>query len=837
MSVVCEKCHSNNRDIARYCKHCGQKLSSQSSFGLDELVGLDSAKAKIAEIITVTQGIERRRKLGHAVGKINLNTILIGNTGTGKNKMVEILNSIFYKHGITQKGDILTVEAVDYQKFAKDFEQNFRKAKGGILFINDVQKLVPAGYSGEVDPLDKLFSEMRKSLFDPIVILAGLPKGFREYLKDNPNVKQLFTYTFELPDMSADIMFKLAETELGKKGFTISGDTQVRLKKLFAHFVKTKDETFSNGHLVNKQVEDVIKNYYRRLSQGAPDDNVVLPEDIRAEIPEEKSLEQILKELDSLVGMDEIKKEVKDLAALMDVEKRKAEITGSSFVPNLHMVLTGNPGTGKTTIARKLGEIFNAIGILDRGHVVEVDRKDLIAEYVGQTAPKTNARINEAMGGILFIDEAYTLIPEGTNDSFGKEAIEILLKRMDDDRGKFVVIAAGYPKEMERFIDGNPGLKSRFARYFHFKDYAPEELLAIFKIMTKSKNHEIDKYAEERLKNIFEAMYLRRDKNFANGREVRNMFEDCLVLQAKRINSQSISDEKELFLIKAEDIPQKYEIKEAVTLENALQKLEDLIGLGSVKEEVKTLINYLRVERARTSVGGKATPLTIHFVFRGNPGTGKTTVARILGDIFKDMGLLAKGHLVETDRKDLVGQYIGQTAPKTNAKIDEAMGGILFIDEAYALAQGSPWDFGKEAINTLLKRMEDDKGKFVVIVAGYKDEMQAFLESNPGLRSRFTKYIAFEDYTASELKEIFISMVKSKAMKVDEGVSELLTRLFTRIYNQRDKNFANGRTVRNIFEMVLQNQANRIAGMLQGKDMPSDTLNIITVDDFKSIEG
>ena len=836
MAIVCEKCDFGNRDIAKYCTYCGRKLSSQAPLALDELVGLDSVKTQVTEIISIAEGIQRRRKLGRTAGKISLNAILIGNTGTGKNKIVDLLNSVFCKHRITSKDDILTVEAVDYSKFAKDFEQNFQKAKGGILFVNDVQKLVPAGYSGEVDPLDKLFTEMRKSPLDPIVVLAGLPKGFREYLRHNPNVKVSFPHIFELPDMNADQMLELTERELTKQGFTLSEDARAKLMKLFIHLLKTRDESFSNGHLVNNQVADVIRRYYQR-TRGAFGDSIILQEDIMADIPREKTLQEILSELDALVGMEEIKQEIRDLAPTLEIQKKRAEATGETFIPNVHMVLTGNPGTGKTTIARKLGETLRAIGLLDRGHVVETDRKDLVAEYVGQTAPKTNGKINEAMGGILFIDEAYTLTPEGTSDSFGREAIDTLLKRMEDDRGKFVVIVAGYPKEMERFIDSNPGLRSRFKHFFDLKDYTPEELLAIFKSIAASQKYEVEESAEEKLSKIFETMYLRRDKNFANGRAVRDIFERCLMLQAKRLSAQNILEEKELSLIMIEDIPPVYEAEKTITLEDTLQRLDELVGLGSVKEEIRTLINYLKVDRARASAGEKATPLTIHFVFSGNPGTGKTTVARILADIFKAMGLLTKGHLVETSRKDLVGEYVGHTAPKTNSKINEAMGGLLFIDEAYALVPaGSIDSFGKEAITTLLERMENDRGKFVVIAAGYKDEMRTFLDSNPGLRSRFTKHIDFEDYAPDELKEIFILMARSKGMKLSDGVEELLTKLFARIHAKRDKGFANGRTVRNIFEMVLQNQANRIAGMLHQEDMPRNTLITITPDDFKSID-
>ncbi len=405
---------------------------------------------------------------------------------------------------------------------------------------------------------------------------------------------------------------------------------------------------------------------------------------------------------------------------------------------------------------------------------------------------------------------------------------------MENERGKFIVIAAGYQKEMHNFLNANPGLRSRFNRYFHLSDYTSDELLSIFKIMAKSKKYEIDNAAEARLKEIFEALYLSRDRNFANGREARKIFEDCLALQAKRLKTQGIDDAKEFSLIRVEDIPA-YETEKAITIEDALQKLDGLIGLSRVKTEVKNLIDYLMVEKARASGGGKETALNLHFVFRGNPGTGKTSVARILADVFKAMGLLTKGHLEEVDRSRLVGEYSGHTAPKTNKAVDKAIGGVLFIDEAYTLAGGVNDSFGKEAIDTLLKRMEDDRGKFIVIAAGYSNEMEDFINTNPGLTSRFTKYIDFEDYTPTEMTEIFKSMVKSKGMKIGDGIDGILEKMFNDLYNNRDRNFANGRTVRNIFEMVLQKQAGRVAPLMQNGNMNQEALSTITSEDFDGL--
>ncbi|MGQ9571377.1 MAG: AAA family ATPase, partial [Thermodesulfovibrionales bacterium] len=823
------------RDIAKYCKYCGAQIA-MPSFQLEDLVGMDDIKQQIQKITNIAQTIGEKRKSGKAVPKINLHTIIIGNTGTGKSRVGEILCRVFHKYGITTKADALIIDAVDYSKFAKDFEQNFQKAKGGILFIDNVQKLVPAGYSGELNPLDKLFTEMDKSGYDPIVILAGLLKGLKEYLNENPSIKGRFKYIFNLPDLNEGQLFQIAKNVLEKHNFTLSEDAEERLKKLFKHILKTRDESYSNARLALQHAENIMENYYLRVSEGAIDDGIIIAEDIKGEVPEEKSAEEIFEELNSLVGMEDIKTEIRNLINTIRIQKERAAQLGETYKLGIHIVMTGNPGTGKTTVSRKLGEIFQAIGLLDRGHVVEVDRSKMVAQYVGQTAPMVSKLCDSAMGGILFIDEAYTLAPEGVNDSFGKEAIDTLLKRMEDDRGKFVVIVAGYPKEMDNFLNANPGLKSRFNTYFHLNDYTADELLGIFKIMAKSKKYKIEDKAEKRLRKIFSTMYERRDKNFANGREVRNLFDECIKMQSSRL-AGLIDDKKrksELSLIRVEDIPPKYEVEKEISIEDSLKKLESLIGLQGVKKEVKSLVNYLQVEKHRGIAGGKETLLTLHFVFRGNPGTGKTTVARILADVFKSMGLLTKGHLVEVDRSGLVAEYVGQTAPKTNRIIDNAMGGILFIDEAYALApKGMGTDYGKEAIDTLLKRMEDDRGKFIVIVAGYPEPMEDFINSNPGLASRFTKYIDFEDYKPKELKAIFESMAKNKGMILGENIEEFLEKLFEDIYKKRDKNFANARTVRNIFESILQNQSARIAEMMAKGEVSKEDLNTIKIEDFK----
>ena len=266
-----------------------------------------------------------------------------------------------------------------------------------------------------------------------------------------------------------------------------------------------------------------------------------------------------------------------------------------------------------------------------------------------------------------------------------------------------------------------------------------------------------------------------------------------------------------------------------VIADSAIIKLNEMIGLSEVKESIKTLANFIRVNKKREEMGLKSPSISYHCVFSGNPGTGKTSVARILADIYRELGVLKKGHLVETDRSGLVAEYVGQTAVKTNKVIDSALDGVLFIDEAYSLAQGGSEDFGREAIATLLKRMEDDRDWLVVILAGYTREIEDFIDTNPGLRSRFNRYIHFEDYSAEELYNIFCHIAQKNEYVVSDEAGIYLREHLEQTVAHKPKDFGNARYVRNLFEKAIETQANRLASK---KELTKQELSLIRKEDL-----
>jgi len=527
------------------------------------------------------------------------------------------------------------------------------------------------------------------------------------------------------------------------------------------------------------------------------------------------NIDEIKAELADVIGLAKVKEFVLDLENNLNIQKMRENAGHRAASISRHMIFTGNPGTGKTTIARIVAKYFKAIGLLSIGQLREVSRSDLVGQYVGYTAKQTNEVIQSALGGVLFIDEAYSICRD-KNDTFGLEAVDALVKAVEDYRDDLVVILAGYQDEMREFLKNNPGLKSRFPNTIDFEDYTANEMVQIAHITARIKGYKITDECIEGLTRLFEKSQIKGRNDGGNGRFVRNVIEAAILSQSKRISRDIPTDQLDLLLA----VDFSFENFEKFNIE---KRLDEIIGLINVKDFVRTQHRILIADEKRRKAGISVdSTQSLNMIFTGNPGTGKTTIARVVASMFKEMGMLKRGHLVETDRGGLVAEYLGQTAKKTEEKIRDALGGVLFIDEAYALADGGG-GFGKEAVDTLVKLIEDFRGEIVVVLSGYKKEMADFLKMNSGLQSRFPLVIDFPDYSKDELYAIAKKTLSAKGFTLTDTAESTLKEQIVLAHKTSTAASGNGRMVRNIVENIMRNQSARIADAIEvTKEEPTE---------------
>lgn len=592
----------------------------------------------------------------------------------------------------------------------------------------------------------------------------------------------------------------------------------------------------TEGPRLDFQTEDDFD--YEEPEETEPVQNVGRPTELSGERPNELP-ENLDAYFDGIIGMSSVKNQLNKIYNSVKLRLKRDEIlrsrgeTPAASEQAYNFILLGNPGTGKTMVARIIAKILYDINIREKNILIEADRSKLVGEYIGGTEKKVRQVMSEATGGTLFIDEAHSLYRENSDNDFGQEAIDTLIKEMEDRRDEFSVIIAGYREPMLNMIkNANSGFQSRFTYTIELPDYTDDELIEIaHTLMDKQKYVPGDKVDIAIKKNI---EHDKIDDTFGNARYIRELVKRAIENQATRLQDMDAYSEEDLFKLEASDFWQG-ELEEK-GVQDYLDELNSLTGLQSVKEEVKTLINRIQVqtELEKRGLASSQDFGTLHMAFKGNPGTGKTTVARLLGDLYSALGILKRKNVfVECSRASLVGQYQGHTAVNVKKAVQSALGGILFVDEAYSLVQGEGDSFGKEAVDTLVAEMENHRKHLVVIFAGYSNDLDEFFKNNQGLRSRVPIELYFEDYSQPELYSIALGMIKAKGFTLaDEAETKLKTLILAK---SMMPDFGNARGVRNLVDGFIRKQNVRMATLLTSspEQVTNDMLITISIEDIE----
>lgn len=804
---------------------------------LDNLIGLKKAKKQLHAILEASYTKEKRRQQGLSNPAKSFHLAFLGNPGTGKTVVAELYAKILARRGIITSGRILELNAATGIS-TSDLE----KGIGGVIVIDEAYELHRM-VSGT--KITEIVAFMESHRADTVLIFAGYKWATLEMIKSNPGFKSRLAGTIEFEDYSAKEKSQIFDYFCKENDYRIDPEARKYLEEeiinlpgnieegnarhvraIFEKMMEAQEIRIHRAHENKKQepTKDELRTFTLEDAKQALD--------IHEDIPG-------MQKLDALIGLNEVKRLLKERIASYETEAYKIR-EGISDVANrmpMHMVFTGNPGTGKTEVAKILGQILRERRVIGGGEIKEISLSDLHDEYHVQRV------FEDAVGCVLFLDEAYALL------NVSSDVIAALMKEMERHKNDVIFIMAGYTKEMNKLLSSNPGFHSRIAAEIEFPDYTEEELTQIFHFLANKEdlvlNASTDRYLPTLIANE------KHRPSFGNGRSMRHILHRLKVKQGVRLNSvihdEGASHPKNYFrLITAEDYQALYNERGIALLEDektahgnqeetktAREQLEELIGLEEVKELVKTQINHFKRQKERIELGyaSKQNSLSMHMAFTGNPGTGKTVVARLVGQIMRDEGLLSVGSVREVGRQDLVAGYVGQTAPKVEKLFEENMGSVIFIDEAYSLLNGNGRDgFAQEAIDALIAQMENHRDDTVVILAGYADKIDELLASNAGFRSRVPNIVPFKDYSTDELCRILELHAAQDEYKLDKGTEKVIREYFDNV--KETSGFGNGRDVRNLLERAILEHDSAMPSTK--KKQTEDDYNLLTEKDFSA---
>ncbi|KAI0030555.1 P-loop containing nucleoside triphosphate hydrolase protein [Vararia minispora EC-137] len=755
---------------------------------LTAMTGLESVKAKV---LSIRDQIELSKRQGKSMSDERFNVSLLGNPGTGKTTVARLyarfLASIDLLPGdafVETTGSLLSNEGITGAKKHIDFVHN---QGGGAIFIDEAYQLVSEKNFGGGQVLDYLLAEMENNVGKMVFILAGYSKEMEKFFEHNPGIPSRVPHTLYFDDYTDHELIHMFEAYVAKK---YEGRMKIEdgTRGLYARIAIRRlgrgrgRPGFGNARAMQNMYMHISERQAIRIEKERKaglvvDDLLFTMEDMIGPDPSIAIAQsKAWAKLKEMIGLCSVKDSVEELAGVIGTNYHRELQEKNPLEMSLNRVFLGNPGTGKTTVAKLYGQILADLGMLSNGEVVVKNPSDFKGQYIGQSEANTKGILKSTLGKVLVIDEAYMLYKGGSSndnglghqDIFGTSVIDTLVAEVQsvpgDDR---CVLLLGYEGPMrEMFQNVNPGFSRRFAieDAFQFEDFNEPELLQILEL--KMKQQDIDASSAGKNTALDVLSRARSRPNFGNGGEVENLLGKakvrCQGRQAKVPPSQRV-----LFLEPIDFDPDFDRLSNSAV--NLTKLFEDVVDSDKVVAKLETYQNVARKLKARGTEPRKAHDLIpTTFIFKGPPGTGKTTTARKMGQVYYDMGFLSSSEVIECSASDLVGQYVGHTGPKTRKLFEKALGKVLFIDEAYRL--GSQGKFAQEAVDELVGLLthEDFRGKLIVVLAGYDKDMDQLLTVNTGLASRFTEEIIFPHFSPQRCFDILAMQVKKENIQAPE---------------------------------------------------------------------
>ena len=749
------------------------------------------------------------KNVGHTV---HYGYLFTGNKGTGKRtsakKMFEALRAIDPE--VWNWVEIPAAQLFEPSNGFASINDTISDNKKSLIYISGAEDLSMKGLMSQTGI--ELLANKLKTEPTVTVVLSGRRDELIQLVSSCQAAKEIFIHRFHFEDFKPDTLTNIAVEYAEKQGYHFIEGGLHELHNYFSYEYRMRGSEFGNIHLVHHTFDDVIlPAHIQRVVNGdkitaSNNDATTITSD---DIPKvrHRDPKKAIERLESLVGLENIKQSIMAHASLVNLNKRRMELGLFNHLPPMHMVFTGNPGTGKTTVAELIGEIYYGMGVLSSGHLVEVDRSKLVGQYIGDTEKNTLNAIKSAAGGVLFIDEAYNLFTdEPDRRDFGLRVIETLLTYLSMEQTNMIVVLAGYTVEMEHLLQSNPGLKSRFSYLFHFNDYTPEQLMKIGGFVMKKEQYEITPEAEKKLTQYVINAYSNKDEHFGNGRFITRLLTTKIIPNVSdrlsKMDPDSIT-QKDLVTITEADIPEIQNIKKMLTWDSAIidDALEELNGLAGLEHVKKALNEYVVMLRAnyvnKTPMTGSH--MTWHFL--GNTGTGKSTVAEILCRIMQGAGLLPTNHFTTLNIEEFAN-YNNQLSIIEKAML-KATDGMLFLD----LDSPNYKDYNMDFLQYWIESKRKDLNmNIAVVIARTNDDNDAVSRNliQHGVVPS-NHILVFEDFKQAELKDVFLYLLKRHyGLDITTEAKEVINRCIEQLYQNRQNFAVNARTMQLLAGTVAQ---------------------------------